>query len=150
MAAYNNLITFTAQNLQYINPQLISSLKQAYSYQAAYLAAIGITRNPDGTLVINQSTLTNALQNNLGVVETAFSGINGLAVAAGRLLAVPGPDELNRTLSKSSSSLVNRRMRTRMSGGVRGRGLAAPSYSIVDQYSFAVVVCLCIFKFYLW
>ncbi|GAW93862.1 hypothetical protein STH288 [Calderihabitans maritimus] len=25
---------------------------------------------------------------------------------------------------------MNRRMRTRMSGGVRGRGLAAPSYSI--------------------
>ncbi|SHJ22886.1 hypothetical protein SAMN02745219_02032, partial [Desulfofundulus thermosubterraneus DSM 16057] len=40
-------------------------------------------------------------------------------------------DELNRTLSKSSSSLVNRRMRTRMSGGVRGRGLAAPSYSML-------------------
>jgi len=30
----------------------------------------------------------------------------------------------------SSSSLVNRRMRTRMSGGVRGRGLTVSSYSI--------------------
>ncbi|MGB9804627.1 flagellar filament capping protein FliD [Desulfofundulus sp.] len=83
VAAYNNLITFTAQNSQYISPQIVSSLKQAYSYQAANLAAIGITRNPDGTLVINQSTLTNALQSNLGAVEAAFSGVNGLAVTAG-------------------------------------------------------------------
>ncbi|MGI9951934.1 hypothetical protein V3F56_06165, partial [Moorellaceae bacterium AZ2] len=29
--------------------------------------------------------------------------------------------------------LMNRRMRTRMSGGVRGRGLAAPSYSIMGR-----------------
>ncbi|HHW41592.1 MAG TPA: flagellar filament capping protein FliD [Syntrophomonadaceae bacterium] len=81
VAAYNNLITFAAQNLQYINPRLLSSLKQAY--QGANLAAIGITRNPDGTLVINQSTLTNAIQNNLGLIENAFSGINGLATVAG-------------------------------------------------------------------
>lgn len=83
VTAYNNLVTFTAQNLQYVNPQLLSSLKQSYSYQAANLAVIGITQNPDGTLAVNQTTLTNFLQNNLGLVETAFSGSNGLAVTAG-------------------------------------------------------------------
>ncbi|SMB98177.1 flagellar hook-associated protein 2 [Thermanaeromonas toyohensis ToBE] len=83
VTAYNNLVTFTAQNSQYINPELLFSLKQSYSYQAANLTAIGITQNPDGTLAVNQTALTSALQNNLGLVETAFSGINGLAVTAG-------------------------------------------------------------------
>lgn len=83
VAAYNNLVTFTAQNSQYISPQLLFSLKQSYSYQAANLAAIGITQNLDGTLAINQTAFTSALQNNLGLVETAFSGVSGLAVTAG-------------------------------------------------------------------
>ncbi|MGI9861250.1 flagellar filament capping protein FliD [Moorella naiadis] len=83
VTAYNNLVTFTAQNSQYISPQLLSILKQSYSYQAANLAAIGITQNQNGTLAINQTALTSALQNNLGLVETAFSGVNGLAVSAG-------------------------------------------------------------------
>lgn len=83
VTAYNNLVTFTAQNLQYITPQLLSSLKQSYTYQAPSLTAIGITQNPNGTLAVNQTALTGAIQNNLGLVETAFSGVNGLAVTAG-------------------------------------------------------------------
>ncbi|MEW8959291.1 MAG: flagellar filament capping protein FliD, partial [Moorella sp. (in: firmicutes)] len=83
VTAYNNLVTFTAQNSQYISPQLLSILKQSYSYQASNLAAIGVTQNPEGTLAVNQTVLTSALQNNLGLVETAFSGVNGLAVTAG-------------------------------------------------------------------
>ncbi|WP_353733654.1 hypothetical protein [Syntrophothermus sp.] len=55
------------------------------------------------------------------------------------LLAVPGSHELNRALSKSSSSLVNRRMRTRMSGGVRGRGLAVPSYSMCAPGKYRII-----------
>ncbi|BAD39273.1 hypothetical protein STH288 [Symbiobacterium thermophilum IAM 14863] len=47
-----------------------------------------------------------------------------------RLLACPGTAQSNRMLRSNSSILANRRMRTRMSGGVRGRGLTAPSYSI--------------------
>ncbi|WP_212938734.1 hypothetical protein, partial [Paenibacillus antibioticophila] len=35
------------------------------------------------------------------------------------------------SLSGTLLTFWNRRMRTRMYGGVRGRGLAAPSYSIV-------------------
>jgi hypothetical protein len=48
-----------------------------------------------------------------------------------RLLAGPGPARSDRIVPDDSSILANRRMRPRMSGGVRGRGLAAPSYSIV-------------------
>lgn len=83
VTAYNNLLTFAAQHFQYIAPRILSSLKQAYSYHAAELKAIGINQNPEGTLAVNQPALTNAIQNNLGLVETAFSGTNGLAVAAG-------------------------------------------------------------------
>lgn len=83
VAAYNNLMTFAAQNAQYINPLLLTGLKQSYTYRAANLAAIGITQNPAGILTINQNLLTSAIQNNLGLVETAFSGSNGLAVTAG-------------------------------------------------------------------
>lgn len=83
VTAYSNLITFAAQNAQYINPLLLTGLKQSYTYRAANLAAIGITQNPAGTLTINQNLLTSVIQNNLGLVETAFSGSNGLAVIAG-------------------------------------------------------------------
>ena len=38
--------------------------------------------------------------------------------------------ELNLIPRKAPSRLTNRLVRTRMLGGVRGRGLAAPSYSI--------------------
>ncbi|WP_234533178.1 hypothetical protein, partial [Paenibacillus pseudetheri] len=39
------------------------------------------------------------------------------------------------TLSGTLLTFWNRRMRTRMYGGVRGRGLAAPSYLILHSYS---------------
>ncbi|WP_276677112.1 hypothetical protein, partial [Caldibacillus debilis] len=39
--------------------------------------------------------------------------------------------DLNLIPRKAPSRLTNRLVRTRMLGGVRGRGLAAPSYSIV-------------------
>ena len=44
--------------------------------------------------------------------------------------------ELNLIPRKAPSRLTNRLVRTRMLGGVRGRGLAAPSYSIKVGFFF--------------
>lgn len=49
-----------------------------------------------------------------------------------RLLAIPRSQEFNIEIFRRSSRLANRLVRTRMLGGVRGLGLAAPSYSIVE------------------
>ncbi|WP_212942919.1 hypothetical protein, partial [Paenibacillus antibioticophila] len=42
------------------------------------------------------------------------------------------------SLSGTLLTFWNRRMRTRMYGGVRGRGLAAPSYSIQKRFDFKI------------
>ncbi|GAB3789527.1 flagellar filament capping protein FliD [Dyella agri] len=43
------------------------------------LAALGLTRNADGTLALNSATLNTALQNNPGAVQDLFAGPKGYA-----------------------------------------------------------------------
>jgi len=50
------------------------------------LAALGITRNADGTLSSNSSTLGSALQSNPGAVQDLFSGTNGYATRLNSML----------------------------------------------------------------
>lgn len=83
VTAYNSLQTYVNSNQTYINPQVALDLSSAYSTQAPALGAAGITQNPDQTLAVDQTALNNALQNNLGSVQAAFSGLGGLAVEVG-------------------------------------------------------------------
>lgn len=50
------------------------------------LAALGITRNADGTLALNSSTLNSALQSNPGAVQDLFAGTNGYATRLNSML----------------------------------------------------------------
>lgn len=50
------------------------------------LAALGITRNADGTLSSNSSTLGSALQSNPGAVQDLFAGTNGYATRLNSML----------------------------------------------------------------
>lgn len=82
---YNNLMTFARQNQQYISPVVSSRLQQSYQYRAADLKSIGITQNSDMTLSVDQTKLNDALKNNFGLVQSAFSGVNGIAVNTSQL-----------------------------------------------------------------
>jgi len=82
VSAYNNLVTFSAQNQQYVSPVVSARLAQAYEGSSADLSSIGITVNPDGTLAIDQNKLSGTLSTDYELVRSALGGVNGLATAA--------------------------------------------------------------------
>lgn len=83
--AYNTLVSFIGQNATLLSPRLNQALNQAYVIKAPELAALGITAGPSGTLTVDQTKLTAAVQNNLGLVQSTFGGANGFAVNLGLL-----------------------------------------------------------------
>ncbi|MDE0856047.1 MAG: flagellar filament capping protein FliD, partial [Nevskia sp.] len=50
------------------------------------LSQIGVTTNTDGSLTVNSSTLSNALQQNASAVQSLFSGTNGVGTQLDALL----------------------------------------------------------------
>lgn len=82
---YNNFISYVNQNRQYISPEIIENIMESYQLQSANLEVLGITKNPDMTLSVDQNTLNSNLQNNLGAVQSAFSGVDGFAVNIGSI-----------------------------------------------------------------
>jgi flagellar hook-associated protein 2 len=78
--AYNSLVSYAAQNAGFLSPVISQSLANAYELKAPELNALGITSNTNGTLSVNQNTLTTAVTQNLGNVMSAFGGANGFAV----------------------------------------------------------------------
>lgn len=51
------------------------------------LANLGITRNADGTLALNSTTLANTLSSNPSSVQQLFTGTNGIATRLGTLVS---------------------------------------------------------------
>ncbi|BFI97086.1 MAG: flagellar filament capping protein FliD [Rhodanobacter sp.] len=51
------------------------------------LAALGVTRNADGTLSVDSNQLNNQLQTNPGAVQSLFAGSNGYATTLGSALS---------------------------------------------------------------
>ncbi len=82
ISAYNGLVGYASQNQQYVSPAVAARLAGAYQRQSAELQAIGVTRNPDQTLSIDQTKLSDALKNNYTGVWSALNGVGGLAAAA--------------------------------------------------------------------
>jgi flagellar hook-associated protein 2 len=113
--AYNNMISFTNQNQQYIDSSVMNNLSSSYSNVASELQSVGITQNSDGTLSIDQDTLNDALQNNSSTVQSAFSGFDGIAVTTGNdaqditqsSLSNYATQVSNTSSSSSSSELYN-------------------------------------------
>ncbi|RPF46600.1 flagellar hook-associated protein 2 [Thermodesulfitimonas autotrophica] len=83
--ACNTLAILIAQNATLISPRLSQAFNQAYTVKEQELAALGITAGPNGTLTVDQTKLTTAVQNNLGLVQSTFGGANGFAVNLGLL-----------------------------------------------------------------
>ncbi len=106
VTAYNNLLNYVNANQQYINPEVAIDLSGAYNEQLPALEAAGITQNPDQTLAVNQTTLNNALQNDLGSVQAAFSGLGGLAVEVGSQSQQIASNPLN-TFANSLATVNN-------------------------------------------
>lgn len=78
--AYNSLISYTTLNAGLLTPLISQGLTNAYELKAPELNALGITRNANGTLSVDQSRLTMAVTQNLGAVKSALGGANGFAV----------------------------------------------------------------------
>lgn len=51
------------------------------------LSQIGVTANVDGSLAVNSSTLSNAVQQNTGAVQSLFSGSSGIGTQLNNILA---------------------------------------------------------------
>ncbi|WPC44085.1 flagellar filament capping protein FliD [Clostridium sp. JS66] len=81
--AYNSMVSFVSENQQYLNTSILNNLSNDFNNASSDLQSIGITKNSDGTLNIDQDTLNDALQNNVSTVQSAFSSFDGIAVTAG-------------------------------------------------------------------
>lgn len=102
--AYNNMVSFVSQNQQYLNSSLTNQLSNSFQNASSNLQLIGITQNTDGTLAINQDTLNDALQNNILGVQSAFSGVDGIAVSAGDLAQSITQNSLSDYANSSSNT----------------------------------------------
>ncbi|BCV24248.1 flagellar filament capping protein FliD [Gelria sp. Kuro-4] len=78
--AYNSLKSYATLNAGFLVPRIGQSLTNAYELKAPELNALGITRNSNGTLTVDQSRLTMAVSQSLGAVKSAFGGADGFAV----------------------------------------------------------------------
>ncbi|HTW37459.1 MAG TPA: flagellar filament capping protein FliD [Steroidobacteraceae bacterium] len=97
------------------------------------LASIGITTNSDGTLSVNNTTLSTALSSNYSAVSALFSGSAGVATSLNtqitNALATGGPiAETSQTLVQQENSL------TQQSNQLQQQ-MNALSASLTQQYS---------------
>ncbi len=71
----NALLSGTTNQIQQALYGVVNTGSSSYNS----LASIGITTNPDGTLSLNNTTLSNALSTNFSAVSQLFSGTDGVA-----------------------------------------------------------------------
>jgi len=97
------------------------------------LASIGITTNSDGTLSVNDSTLSNALATNFGAVSALFSGTGGIASTLNSqitaALGSSGP------IGDESQSLTNQENALTTQSNTLNAQMTALTASLTQQYS---------------
>ena len=76
----NSSIDFLQNNSDYINGDVLETINSFISDHKNELASFGIEVNSDGILEIDQDKLSLALNQNLGDIKNAFSGIDGLSI----------------------------------------------------------------------
>ena len=76
----NSSIDFLQNNSDYINGDVLETINSFISDHKNELASFGIEVNSDGILKIDQDKLSLALNQNLGDIKNAFSGIDGLSI----------------------------------------------------------------------
>jgi flagellar hook-associated protein 2 len=97
------------------------------------LASIGVTTNPDGTLSLNNATLSNALSTNFSSVSQLFSGSSGVASTLNSNLT----SALNSTgaIAATSSTLVTQENALTDQENKLNDQMTALSASLTQQYS---------------
>ena len=76
----NSSIDFLQNNSDYINGDVLETINSFISDHKSELESFGIEVNSDGILEIDQDKLSLALNQNLGDIKNAFSGIDGLSI----------------------------------------------------------------------
>jgi flagellar hook-associated protein 2 len=97
------------------------------------LASIGITTNSDGSLSLNNTTLSNALSTNFSAVSQLFSGASGVATNLNSLIT----QNLSTTgaISTNSQSLVAQENSLNNQTTQLNSQMSALSASLTQQYS---------------
>ncbi len=79
VTAFNNLVSYASSNQQYISSDALSGLQQGVTDELPDLQSIGITQNSDGTLSVDQDTLSSSIENDPDSVASVITGVDGLA-----------------------------------------------------------------------
>jgi flagellar hook-associated protein 2 len=125
----NALLSGTQNQLQ----QALYSVVNTGSSTYDSLASIGITTNPDGSLSLNNATLSNALATNFSAVSQLFSGSGGVAATLNSQLSAA----LNSTgaIAATSSTLVSQENALTQQENQLNDQMTALSASLTQQYS---------------
>jgi flagellar hook-associated protein 2 len=125
----NAIYSGTKNQLQ----QALYSLVNTGSPNYNSLASIGITTNPDGTLSVNNTTLSNALSSNFGAVSQLFSGSGGVASTLNSdLTSALGSAG---AIAATSSTLVSQENALTQKENQLNAQMTALSASLTQQYS---------------
>ncbi len=97
------------------------------------LASVGITANADGTLSLDQSTLSNALSSDYSAVSALFSGSTGVAATLNTQIT----DALasNGSIASTSQTLENQENSLTQQSNELTQQMDALSASLTQQYS---------------
>ena len=97
------------------------------------LASIGITSNSDGTISLNQATLSNALSTNFSAVSQLFSGSGGVASSLNTQLT--NALSAKGVIASNSTSLTNQSNALTQKSNDLQTQMTALSASLTQQYS---------------
>jgi flagellar hook-associated protein 2 len=125
----NALLSGTTNQIQQVLYGVVNTGSSSYNS----LASIGITTNPDGTLSLNNTTLSNALSTNFSAVSQLFSGTDGVASTLNSQLTTA----LNSTgaIAATSSTLIKQENALTAQENTLNEQMTALTASLTQQYS---------------
>jgi flagellar hook-associated protein 2 len=97
------------------------------------LASIGITANSDGSLSLNQATLSSALSTNFNAVSELFSGTSGVATNLNS--QITSALASNGSIAAANQTLVSQENALTQQSNELNTQMAALSASLTQQYS---------------
>jgi flagellar hook-associated protein 2 len=125
----NPLLSGTTNQIQAALYSVVNTGSSTYNS----LASIGITTNPDGSLSVNNATLSNALSTNFSAVSQLFSGTGGVAAALNSQITA----DLGSTgdFASASNTLVQQENALTTQTNQLNNQMNALSASLTQQYS---------------
>jgi len=125
----NALLSGTTNQIQQALYSVVNTGSSTYNS----LASIGITTNTDGSLSVNNATLTNALSTNFSAVSQLFSGTGGVATQLNSQIT----SDLSSTgdFSSASNTLVQQENALTTQTNTLNTQMTALTASLTQQYS---------------